>query len=322
MNDRLNLKEDRTIQPAAHSPSWTVLIVDDESEIHTVTKLALSDFQCFGRGLYFLHAYSAKEAKVILSQQADIALMLLDVVMETETAGLSVVEYVRNELKNHFIRIVLRTGQPGQAPELEVISKYDINDYKNKTELTRTRLFTTVHTSLATYRDLIALDAHRRGLEKVIEASGRIFEMKSLERFTQGVLEQLSALLFLGHDAVMIHASGVAAKANGTLRILAATGAYTTFLGTDARATLPATVLERINAAREAEKPIYGANYYVRNQRDGEELIFYVGADALLSVPDQRLVDLFCQNVTIAYRNIMLLRELVTPTQGEPSNAK
>lgn len=311
MNDDLIFKDESAELQSTPALNWIVLIVDDEPEVHSVTELALSDFQFSGRRLHFLHAHSAQEAKSVLSSNPSIALVLLDVVMETDNAGLSVVEYVRDELKNNFVRIVLRTGQPGQAPELEVISKYDINDYKNKTELTRTRLFTTVHTSLATYRDLVALDAHRRGLEKVIESSAHIFEMRSMVHFTQGVLEQLGALLFLGRDALMIHVSGLAAEPSDTYRIMAATGHYQTLLGQDARATLPPHVLQRLELARKSEEPIYGKDYFVRDQKNGEELIFYVGADAPLSVPDRRLVDLFCQNVSIAYRNLCLLQKIM-----------
>ena len=311
MNDDLVFRAESALAGDVDGPNWRVLIVDDEPEIHAVTTLALSDFKFSGRSLRFLHAYSAAEAKRILRDNSDIALILLDVVMESDTAGLSVVEYVRDELQNTFVRIVLRTGQPGQAPELEVITRYDINDYKNKTELTRTRLFTTVYTGLATYRDLIALDAHRRGLEKVISASARIFEIRSMERFTQGVLEQLSALLFLGKDSVMIHASGVAAEGSKLLRILAATGNYAGLLGRDARDVLSAEVVARIDAARVSQEPIYGQDYFVRDQKNGEELIFYVGADAPISVPDRRLVELFCQNVSIAYKNLRMLASLV-----------
>lgn len=290
---------------------WPLLIVDDDTEVHSVTELALSDFHFAGRSLKFLHAYSGEEAKAMLRAHPEVALVLLDVVMESERAGLQVVEFVRNELDNHFTRIVLRTGEPGQAPELDVITRYDINDYKNKTELTRTRLFTTVYTGLATYRDLVALDANRRGLEKVIEASAHIFEMRSMAQFTQGVLEQLSALLFLGQDAVMVHCSGVAAEGRGTLRIIAATGSFARLLGLDARGALPDQVIARIEAARTSDALVYGPDYFIRDQHNGDELIFYVGADAPLSVPDRRLVELFCQNVSIAHRNLHLLQSLV-----------
>ena len=115
--------------------------------------------------------------------------MLLDVVMETDHAGLDVARFVREEARNSFVRIILRTGQPGQAPESKVITDYDINDYKEKTELTSKKLFTLMHAALRSYRDIIALANNKRGLEEIIEASASIFELKSMENFAHGVLE-------------------------------------------------------------------------------------------------------------------------------------
>ena len=85
---------------------------------------------------------------------ADVAAVLLDVIMETDVAGLDLVEYIRNELKNETVRIILRTGQPGQAPERRVIVDYDINDYKAKTELTADKLFTTLTAALRGFQQL------------------------------------------------------------------------------------------------------------------------------------------------------------------------
>ena len=128
---------------------WNILIVDDDEEIHTVTRLALSDLIVNDRKLNFLHAYSAKEAKTLLHDYGKtIAIILLDVVMETDDAGFDVVRYIRESMGLTEPRIVLRTGQPGYAPEEEVIKLYDINDYKTKTELTRAKLMTTVISSL------------------------------------------------------------------------------------------------------------------------------------------------------------------------------
>jgi CheY-like chemotaxis protein len=114
---------------------WNVLIVDDEESIHAITELVLNNFRFDEHPLHFFNAYSAKEAREILVEQNDIALVLLDVVMESEDAGLELVKYIRNELQNQMVRIVLRTGQPGSAPEEEVITSYDINDYKIKQNL-------------------------------------------------------------------------------------------------------------------------------------------------------------------------------------------
>lgn len=116
--------------------SWKVMIVDDEAEIHNITQLSLADFTFGGKGLTFVNAYSGREAKELIQAHPDTALILLDVVMESDHAGLEVVKHIRNELDNKMVRIILRTGQPGQAPEEKVIVNYDINDYKAKTELT------------------------------------------------------------------------------------------------------------------------------------------------------------------------------------------
>lgn len=147
--------EGKEIQP------WLMLVVDDEVGIHDVTKIALKRFSFEGRPLEFLSAYSAEEALSILKKREDVALILLDVVMETDHAGLECARQIREELGIFSTRIVLRTGQPGVAPEEDVILAYDINDYRAKTELTSARLFTTVVSALRSYRDILALNKYR-----------------------------------------------------------------------------------------------------------------------------------------------------------------
>jgi signal transduction histidine kinase len=159
--DKLYLAaEDERAETGVGKP-WKVLVVDDEPEVHAVTKLALSDFSFATAPLEFLHAHSAAEAQSILMDNPDTALILLDVVMETDHAGLDFARFVRQDLRNHFVRIILRTGQPGLAPEREVMERYDINDYRAKSELTRDRLFSVVHTALGSYRDLLSLARSR-----------------------------------------------------------------------------------------------------------------------------------------------------------------
>ncbi len=133
---------------------WRVLIVDDEPAIHTATKLVLVNYEFEGKRLEVLSAYSAKEAKEALAADPSIALMLLDVVMEHDHAGLDLVDYVRNELDMRHLRIIIRTGQPGLAPEDDVIRRYDIEGYRQKTELTVAKLHSTVTTGLRSYSEL------------------------------------------------------------------------------------------------------------------------------------------------------------------------
>lgn len=144
---------------------WKVLIVDDEKEVHAVTRLALMDVSFEQRSLQFLSAYSRQQAEQLIDQHPDIALVLLDVVMDTDDAGLQVVDYIRKVAKNQFARIILRTGQPGQAPERSVVLHYDINDYKAKTELTSQKLFTAVMSALRSYRDIMSVEQQRLQLQ-------------------------------------------------------------------------------------------------------------------------------------------------------------
>ncbi|GAK55029.1 putative two-component sensor protein histidine kinase [Candidatus Vecturithrix granuli] len=150
-------------------PPWKLMIVDDEPDVHAITRSVLEDFRFENRGFSFVDAYSAAEAIRLVQEHQDTAIMLLDVVMENEHAGLDVVRYIREELQNRFLRIILRTGQPGQAPEHEIITQYDINDYKLKSMLTVQSLDTSMISALRSYRDLCLIDQQRQALEQALE---------------------------------------------------------------------------------------------------------------------------------------------------------
>lgn len=217
------------IKAANEDGCWNVLIVDDEKEVHHVTELALRNFSFEGKSLRFFHAYTGAEAFRIMADNPDIAVMFLDVVMESDDAGLILAKRVRTELGNNLVRIVLRTGQAGLAPAQEVIISHEINDYKTKTELTAQKLFTTLVGSLRSYRDLVAIesnrrltaqkllatfasslrnycdwvagDSNRRSLEKIVTPNGSWFEMPAMEQFIEGVLTQTRAVLQEQQDA-------------------------------------------------------------------------------------------------------------------------
>lgn len=157
-NNNLIFADENELKNENDNSSWSVLIVDDDYEVHAVTKLALHDFKFDNKKLNLVSAYSGEEAKDILSNNSDFSFVILDIVMESNDAGLKVVNFIRNELNNKLIRIIIRTGQPGYAPEEEIINKYDINDYKEKTELTTTKLYTTTRTALCQYKQLSELE--------------------------------------------------------------------------------------------------------------------------------------------------------------------
>ncbi|MCK5719372.1 MAG: hybrid sensor histidine kinase/response regulator [Thiomargarita sp.] len=161
--------------------AWEIMIIDDEEDVHQLTRFVLDDYVYDGRKLKFISAYSAKEAEEMILQHPDVAIILLDVVMETIDSGLKLVKYIREQQQNHFVRIILRTGQSGYAPEKEVIMKYDINDYKNKTELTDQKLFTLVTSGLRAYFNIIEIESYRQDLEKKVEARTRELQQKNEE---------------------------------------------------------------------------------------------------------------------------------------------
>lgn len=152
---------------------WTILIVDDEKDVHEVTRLSFHGFQFQNKSIHFINAYSAEEAKFLIKENPSISIVLLDVVMEEDTSGLKFVKYIRNELNNKLIRIIIRTGQPGIAPEQRVIIDYDINDYTEKTELTKNKLFSAVIMALRSYRDLVEIEKAKIGIEKLLVATNQ-----------------------------------------------------------------------------------------------------------------------------------------------------
>jgi len=140
---------------------WKVLVVDDEPDVHAITSVIARDIVFLNRPVRIYSAYSEKEAKEILTSTPDMALAMIDVVMEKDSSGLELVQFIREEMNNNRIRLVIRTGQPGFAPPREIISKYDINDYREKAELSSSALFTLIVAKLREYNDFVILDKQR-----------------------------------------------------------------------------------------------------------------------------------------------------------------
>ncbi|MBU2513232.1 hybrid sensor histidine kinase/response regulator [bacterium] len=182
-------------QPLKDENMWEVLIVDDEQDVHKMTKMVLRNYSFLGQKINFHSAYSAREAKEFLRSHQNIALVLLDVVMEERNAGLKLVEFIRQDLENESIRIIIRTGQPGEAPEETVIRDYIINDYIEKGDITTRRLYTTITTSLRGYRNLIALQDSIYELERLSSSLRTAYtRLEALDK------EKAKIIQFLYHE--------------------------------------------------------------------------------------------------------------------------
>ena len=316
MDDDILIIDDDQEVTKGTAKCWKILIVDDEPEVHHITTVTLSQFTFDEHSIQFLHAYSAKEACQVLASEKDIALVLLDVVMETDSAGLDVVKFIRDDIKNSAVRIVLRTGQPGQAPEDDVVDNYDINDYKDKTELTSQKLRTLIRASLRSYRDIGSLEKSRIGLEKVIQASRGIFNKIALQQFVTGALEQLSALLEL-EDPAVYAVSTQAYKVNDTKLELFAQDSHELTSIVKSITDFPKEVQPLLRQAIEKQENIYAEHtllIFCRNS--SHSIIFHVEGSKPLEELDTHLLNLFTRNITIALENVRL-NEVIFDNQKE-----
>ncbi len=304
--------------PPGGVPPWKLLVVDDDPEVHIVTLFALRDLHIFGRPLHSLHASSAQQAREQLRQHPDIAVALLDVVMETEQAGLELVDYIRNNLRLAECRIILRTGQPGYAPELTVINEYDINDYRTKAELTHTRLIAMVSTALRAYAQLRALAEHRRGLELIVHAAADLMERHTISSLAEGVLTQLAALLKLPPDSILYAQKGSPSGDDGErYYVVGAAGRHAPYMAQPLEAVPDSRIVSAILDSVARGQHLFGADFtvlYLKVTRRQDAAIF-VDSGQVLAALDYPLIDVFIANVTACFRNVNLVERLLYAQQ-------
>ena len=290
---------------------WRILIVDDEVDIHSVTRLALRQVLFKGRRLEFLSAYNGMQGYDILKQESDIALVLLDVVMESQDAGLRLAQRIRSELGNHTVRIVLRTGQPGVAPEEQVIVDFDINDYKAKTELTKQKLFTTAISSLRAYEGLVALERNSQGLHKILIGAGDLYQQTSLKEFASGVLEQIGAILGIGADGVLCVSRPDAGDVASRPSIIAATG---NCAGLAEEAQLPAehAWAEVVASALRQQCSVYreSINALFVPTKAGHDFVIVFAPPWPLEGWQRDLLGVFCDRISAAFDNLHMVTQL------------
>lgn len=304
-----NIENQQQLEP------WKVLIVDDEQDIHSITKLALNGFKFNQRPLNFLHAYSGVQAKSILAHETDLALVLLDVVMESEDAGLEVARYIRDDINNRSVRIVLRTGQPGLAPEHRVIKDYDINDYKDKTELTATKLFTLIYSCLRAYRDITTLEKSKKGLEKLVTASRNISSRQALNHFIQNTLSQLKILLNLDDSQIFSCETKAFQLEKSVLNIY---DEGSTFKFTQSKLEQISNDIQSIlSESIRTRRSIFEREQIVIYCENAEQtLLFYAKTSIPLSDIDKNLLNMFTENLIVVMENIRL-NEMVENNQKE-----
>ena len=311
---------------------WLILIIDDDIDVHPLTELIFRSYTFENRSIRFISGLSGADAKRLIRDFPQTAAILLDVVMETEDAGLEVVRYIREELGNQFVRIILRTGQPGQAPEARVIGEYDINDYLGKASLSQQNLISSVTTSLRSYRDLRTIETTRTGLNKIILGAANFFEYRSLGELASGILMQLSAIINHGDDVTTKnkHSCFAATNKKGQLKIYAAYGELEHCIGRPVDEVVELEVLDLINQTQESKESLFHNHHYIGFfvTRRGFQSLIYLRGSRLLDQIDKDLINVFSVNIASAFENLFLTRETintqksVTFTLGEVIEAR
>lgn len=310
-NDDWLADDDEPIVGQHAARPWRILVVDDEPDIHAVTRLALNNVTFKGRGVEILSAYSGAQGYDVLANENDIALVLLDVVMESDDAGLRLTKRIREDLGNNLIRIVLRTGQPGQAPEQKVIVDFDINDYKAKTELTAQKLFTTVIASLRSYEGLQTIDASRKGLAQILESASNLYQIDSLKDLASGVLTQIGAILNFGTEGVLCVMRNKSPGVTDDPMVIASTGALSEL---EVHNTMPAdhAWAPGIAQAFREKRNVFGEKLDVLfiSAAHGHQFAVAFSPPWPLGDLERSLLSVFCDRIAAAFDNLHMFGQL------------
>ena len=291
--------------------AWRILVVDDDADVHSTTTFALKGVEMQGRPLAFLHAYTAEEARALLARETDIAVVLLDVVMERPDAGLQLVRQIREELGMIEVRIILRTGQPGYAPELDAIRGYDINDYRTKSELTRTKLYTAVAAAVRSYAQLRDLAASRAGLEQILGAGAQLMALHGVRDAARGVLRQLGALLGRPPAGVLcVRESGHARP--DTVRVVAGAGEHAALEGAELGARRHGPMAQAALRALDAGRRTHGDGWLALHLRGkaGRDFVASMPLERPLGELECRLLDVFASVAAVSLENVELVTHL------------
>ncbi len=301
-----------------NAQKWKIIVVDDDEEVLSITRLVLRRFTFEERPVELYCGTSGVEAIRLLQEHPDAAILLLDVVMEDERTGLNVVRHVRDEMQNYFIRIILRTGQPGRAPEEHVFAEYEINDYKEKSFLTGQGLITSILSALRSYRDLRALENMRKGLTRIIDATEDLFKPNSIKTLASGILTQLASIIGLEHNGMKSHVSCLAcSNRRGTLLVYAGTGRYEKAVGLPVREVVSDKVFHHIEEGITSGRSLFFDHCYLGYFKSalGINLIFIEGHQPISNL-ERKLLEVFSANITFAFDNLFLNREVIE-TQRE-----
>lgn len=294
-----------------HLQPWRVLIADDDADVHAATTLAFKNRLILGRRLEFFHAYNVPQARKILSTVPCMSVILLDVVMEEADSGLKLVKEIRQQMLLLEVRVILRTGQPGYAPEIESVQELDINDFRTKTELTRNRLLTVLTTAIRSYDQISKLSASRRGLDLIVAGSTELTRLRGLGDFSSGVIVQLAALLGIAPEGFVCAQQCTDDSGVPTVIVLAASGKYSRQISQPItsldNARVASSLLETLNNRINKITPGL-STLYIGNGAKG--IGVYLETTKVPEDVELKLIEVFCSSMSVCLENVNLFETI------------
>ncbi|MDR7856918.1 HD domain-containing phosphohydrolase [Tissierella sp.] len=320
------------IENLSHNGSWKVLIVDDDNFVHRMVKELNKNLRFENKPVEFYSAYTSKDAVEILKKNNDIALALLDVFLEEKDSGLGLAKYIREDIKNANIRIILITGNRSMSLQEEIILSYDINGYEDKTDLFSKKMNTVIFSSLRSFRDINRINNNKEAMEEVVQSISKLYETNSIEDFLSGCLCHLSAVINQCKSVQECKINSFAAIRQGTsniFKLIDGHGKYKESIHKSIRQTVSEADLMKLNKLYNDGEHDFYDNCYVAKYKStaGNEAIIYIEIDGEIDV-DMELLDVFHKSISATFDNLCLNLEIeetqkeILYTLGEVTEAR
>lgn len=312
------------ITPKARARNYCkVLTVEDDQDYQEALLNGLSSLNYDDKKVEFLTASTALEAATVIAENPDISVIFLDVVMETDNAGLRLIRTIREDIGNDLVRIVLLTGQAGMTSVEDLISQYDIDDYWCKSDLTQVHLQTIVLSNLRTWEHLSDMKEARHSMQLLLAASQRISSKSDIEDYTRSILEEISQLLKVKKGGIVcfFHPEQ---EGLDNASIVATSGDFSNHRHSYLSSVMHEEALKgAVLIAYEKKSHVFiegfSVLYFSNKELDGRIYMVIVKMNRTLAANEINLLQVFCENISAGFRNVALNNKLTELAYIEPT---
>lgn len=304
----------QTKQDAYGTRTWKVLSVEDNVAFQNTLELSLKNMEVFGQKIEFLKANNLAEASLILANHNDIIVVLMDVVMETDDAGLRLVRTIRDVMGNNLVRIILLTGQPGMAPQHNVMQDYDLDDYWCKSDLTHDRLYTLLTANIRSWLRISETMRARKGLQMIVDSSRQLLSRYEMNTFSEQMLKELEQLFNITDGNSLCLRRKAAVNSVAETRVIAGTGRYRPVIDKPVSVIddpLFHQALKQVLKSREhIVKDDYSILFFEDEVSQCEYIAFLPTSNRPLDKTEIELMRVFTTNIQTGLRNIHLFNRI------------